>query len=371
MARKGILSDLLQDEQFLFGAGLLSAGSMGQNVGQAALPTMINAARTANLFQNQQRMNDLRETISDSDMSGFTDIEKALISADPFKSLPLLQRKKKERKIIKGADGFNYFADNMERVLPDVVKEKKQPLVKIEGDKYESQYDKDRGAADAKIIQAINEKAETAQENIGRYDLVSVLSQNVNSGAFGEQLLSLAKAGKRLGINTDWITRTDANGNIGLRDGIANAETLEVLQVQFTLDKTQKTKGAISDTEFKTFTRTSPGLSMTPEGIQMLSTVNKKLAQRDIEVAELANQWEADYGRLRNKGETQYGKLSFQQFLNKWKEDNPVVTEEFLEDMRKMSNQGSDLYEDKQVYTISGVQYRKLKDGTVIRIGAL
>ena len=75
---------------------------------------------------------------------------------------------------------------------------------------------------------------------------------------------------------------------------------------------------------------------MTPEGIQMLSTVNKSLAQRDIEVAELANQWEADYGRLKNKGETQYGKLSFQQFLSKWKEDNPVVTEEFLEDMRKM-----------------------------------
>jgi len=74
---------------------------------------------------------------------------------------------------------------------------------------------------------------------------------------------------------------------------------------------------------------------------------------------------------LRNKGDTQYGKLSFQQFLNKWKEDNPVVTEEFLEDMRKMSNEGSGLYGEKQVYTIGGVQYRKLKDGTVIRIGAL
>ena len=301
---------------------------------------------------------------------------------DPFSSvLPaatqaaqlqqLLTPEEKDRKIVKAADGYSYYVDTGERVFPNVVKAKKDPLVNIEGDKYESQYDKDRGAADAKYIQGLNEKAETAQENIGRYDLVSVLSQNVNSGAFGEQLLSLAKAGKRLGINTDWITRTDANGNIALRDGVASAETLEVLQVQFTLDKTQKTKGAISDREFQTFSQTSPGLSMTPEGIQMLSTVNKSLAQRDIEVAELANQWEADYGRLRNKGDTQYGKLSFQQFLSKWKEDNPVVTEEFLEDMRKMSNQGTGLYEEKQVYTIGGVKYRKLKDGTVIRIGAL
>lgn len=283
----------------------------------------------------------------------------------------LITPEKKERKIISAADGYQYYVDTGERVFPNVIKEKKEPLVNIEGNKYESQYDKDRGAADAKYISDLNEKASTAQENIGRYDLVSVLSQNVNSGAFGEQLLSLAKTGKRLGINTDWITRTDANGNVGLRDGIASAETLEVLQVQFTLDKTQKTKGAISDREFQTFSQTSPGLSMTPEGIQMLSTVNKSLAQRDIEVAELANQWEADYGRLRNKGDTQYGKLSFQQFLNKWKEDNPVVTKEFLEDMRKVSNEGSGLYEEKQVYTIGGVQYRKLKDGTVIRIGAL
>ena len=122
---------LLQDEEFLFGAGLLSAGSMGQNIGQAALPTLINSARTANMFQNQQRMTDLRNQISDMDMSGFSDIEKALIAADPFKSLPLLQRKKKERRIIKAADGFNYFADTGERVLPGVEKNMNLPTKEV------------------------------------------------------------------------------------------------------------------------------------------------------------------------------------------------------------------------------------------------
>jgi len=355
------LKGLLQDEEFLLGAGLLAQGSQGKSLSAALMPTLLQSAQIKKLTDSKKKD---RKIVKGADgFQYFADTGERV--------LPGVESSPKDRKIIKGADGYNYFADNMERVLPGVVKEKKTPLVNIEGDKYESKYDQERGAADAKYIQSLNEKAETAQENIGRYDLVSVLSQNVNSGAFGEQLLSLAKAGKRLGINTDWITRTDANGNIGLRDGVASAETLEVLQVQFTLDKTQKTKGAISDREFQTFSQTSPGLSMTPEGIQMLSTVNKKLAQRDIEVAELANQWEADYGRLRNKGETQYGKLSFQQFLTKWKEDNPVVTEEFLEDMRKMSNQGSGLYEEKNVYRIGGVEYRKLKDGTVIRIGAL
>ena len=357
------LKGSLQDEEFLFAAGLLQQGSQGKSLGAAAFPSLIQAGQIKKAFAPKNKE---RRIVKGND--GFQ-----YYADTGERVLPGVQKEVKptERKIIKAADGYQYYADNGERVFPGVVKEKKEPLVKIEGDKYESQYDKDRGAADAKYIGDLNEKAATAQENIGRYDLVSVLSQNVNSGAFGEQLLSLAKAGERLGINTDWITRTDANGNVGLRDGVASAETLEVLQVQFTLDKTQKTKGAISDREFQTFSQTSPGLSMTPEGIQMLSTVNKSLAQRDIEVAELANQWEADYGRLRNKGDTQYGKLSFQQFLSKWKEDNPVVTKEFLEDMRKMSNQGTGLYEEKQVYTIGGVKYRKLKDGTVIRIGAL
>ena len=78
--RRGILSDLLQDEQFLFGAGLLSAGSMGQNVGQAALPTMINAARTANLFN---------EIAKKEETSNFVkDFKSNLPSNSPLQALP-------------------------------------------------------------------------------------------------------------------------------------------------------------------------------------------------------------------------------------------------------------------------------------------
>jgi hypothetical protein len=82
-----ILKGLLQDEQFLVAAGLLSAGSQGQGIGQAAFPALLQAAQ----------------------------IQKAFAPED------------KERKIIKGADGFQYYVDTGERVFPDVVKEKKQP----------------------------------------------------------------------------------------------------------------------------------------------------------------------------------------------------------------------------------------------------
>ena len=80
-----ILKGLLQDDQFLVAAGLLSAGSQGQGIGQAAFPAMLQAAQ----------------------------IQKAFAPED------------KERKIIKGADGFQYYVDTGERVLPNVVQEKK------------------------------------------------------------------------------------------------------------------------------------------------------------------------------------------------------------------------------------------------------
>ena len=84
--KKGLLSDMLQDEQFLVAAGLLSGGSQGQSIGQAAFPAILQAAQ----------------------------IQKAFAPED------------KERKIIKGADGFQYYADDGSRVLPNVVQEKKE-----------------------------------------------------------------------------------------------------------------------------------------------------------------------------------------------------------------------------------------------------
>jgi len=199
------------------------------------------------------------------------------------------------------------------------------------------------------------------------------LSKNVNSGAYGELLLNVAKFGKRIGVNTDWITSVDENGITRLRDGVANAETMEVLQVQFALEKIQKTKGAISDKEFGKFIDTSPGLSMTPRGIEMLTIVNKALGQKDIKIAQLASEWEAANGRLNTAAETEYGKLTFNAYIAKWKEEpeNAVVSEEFLQEMEDLSREGSKDFASKRIYEVNGVKYKKLLDGTVIRMGIL
>ena len=91
------LKGLLQDEEFLLGAGLLSAGSQGQSLGQAALPQMLRAANISNAFQEKQRKTDFREAVSKMDQSGFSDIEKALIRFDPIKGYEMVSKNKRAK----------------------------------------------------------------------------------------------------------------------------------------------------------------------------------------------------------------------------------------------------------------------------------
>ena len=51
------LKGLLQDEEFLFAAGLLQQGSQGKSLGAAAFPSLIQAGKIKQAFtpKNQQR----------------------------------------------------------------------------------------------------------------------------------------------------------------------------------------------------------------------------------------------------------------------------------------------------------------------------
>jgi len=52
MAFKFDLRGLLEDENFLIGAGLLTAGAKGQSAGEAIFPTIVNAAKAKKAFEN-------------------------------------------------------------------------------------------------------------------------------------------------------------------------------------------------------------------------------------------------------------------------------------------------------------------------------
>jgi len=74
------LKGLLQDEQFLLGAGLLSAGSQGQGLGQAVFPQMLQAAKTSTIFKEAAKKEETSKFVND--------FKETLPSDSPLKALP-------------------------------------------------------------------------------------------------------------------------------------------------------------------------------------------------------------------------------------------------------------------------------------------
>lgn len=90
------LRGLLQDEQFLIGAGLLQAGSQGQNIGQAIFPTMLQAGKTQNLFASADAAQKKREAFSKLlESDHVSDIDRLYLAAG------IAPPKKKEPKSLK------------------------------------------------------------------------------------------------------------------------------------------------------------------------------------------------------------------------------------------------------------------------------
>lgn len=120
MAFKFDLRGLLEDENFLVGAGLLTAGAKGQSLAESAFPTIVNAAKTKKAFEKTAPTtksvydNVLKKNVLKSDK----DIQDNPDRYEPTKTT-------KEQRIVKGGDGFNYYVggeNDGERVLPNVEK---------------------------------------------------------------------------------------------------------------------------------------------------------------------------------------------------------------------------------------------------------
>jgi len=107
-----ILKGLLQNEEFLIGAGLLQAGSMGQNIGQSIFPALTQAGKTQTLFANAesaQKKKDAFNKLLESDQ--VSDINKLYIAAG------VTPPKKSQRRIVKDASGVSRYVDTGEKVI--------------------------------------------------------------------------------------------------------------------------------------------------------------------------------------------------------------------------------------------------------------
>jgi hypothetical protein len=249
----------------------------------------------------------------------------------------------------------------------------KKPLVKIEGDKTESSFDKGLGELDVKFVGEVRKDSKTASEQNSQLDVLKELSQELETGQFGTTLLDLAKIGQRFGFDTNWLSQYDKGE--GIDKTIANAEVLQVISSQFVLDAIGKTKGSISDKEMAFFQSIAPNLSMSPDGIKNVITITQRLNDRKIEKAELLNEWIAD-GSIPSRKKNVDGKMmTFNQMWSEYvnektdgKLNNPLFSQDEKDSMFNLSK-SANTDEGVKIRIHNGEKYYELPDGTFIYLG--
>jgi len=182
------LRGLLQDEEFLLGAGLLSAGSQGQNIGQATFPALIQAGKTASFFdtaQAKRNKNEALEKLLSSDQ--VSDIDKLYISAGvtPPKKDKISKRTISDEALkvydkLQGLTGPAF--DNAFEALPE--NEKNVYIKQIKGNE---------DILNAFLKKALTEKNNKLSMNLSNYELSGKATNNYKSV---EDLISVIKSQK-------------------------------------------------------------------------------------------------------------------------------------------------------------------------------
>ena len=182
------LRGLLQDEEFLLGAGLLSAGSQGQNIGQATFPALIQAGKTASFFdtaQAKRNKNEALEKLLSSDQ--VSDIDKLYISAGVT---PPKKDKTSKRTI---SDEALKVYDKLQGLTGPAFDNAFEALPENEKNVYIKQIKGNEDILNAFLKKALTEKNNKLSMNLSNYELSGKATNNYKSV---EDLISVIKSQK-------------------------------------------------------------------------------------------------------------------------------------------------------------------------------
>ena len=370
-----IFKGLLQDEDFLVAAGLLQQGAQGKGIGEAIFPAIAQAGQLKKVFgkTSQKTKGVLNLTTG---MQQFATESQIANSNGMLVPIPKENKESNKTKAVMNTKTGNQEFATDKMILESngiLVPVKKEPLVKIEGDKMETEFDKEIGKADAKFVTTTRKDGQEATNQNSELNILNELYAELNTGKFGTSLLELAKIGQRFGIDTNWLSGYDKGQ--GMDKTIANAEILQVLSSQFVLNAIGQTKGAISDKEMAFFQSIAPNLSMSPEGIKNLISITERMNNRKIEKSNLLEEWTAD-GTLPSRRKNVDGKMmTFNQMWNDYvngKTDgelnNPLFTKEEKDAMFNLKNT-TNLDSGVEIIEHQGKKYYVLPDGNYLLIG--
>jgi len=168
-------------------------------------------------------------------------------------------------------------------------------------------YDTEAGKSLAKAETEIRDRAIAARSTLSTLDMLQTL---VTGGALaqgpGTQTgLALRRVGAALGIQSDTLS---------------NAQLFEAITGKLALANRADMPGAMSDADRQFLVDMVPNLSNTEEGNLMLIEYQRRLARRNVEVAQLAERYKANNGgRLDSR---------FYVALQQWSDRNPLFSEQ-------------------------------------------
>ncbi len=336
-----ILKGLLENEDLLIGLGLMSEGAKGKSLGEAGMNSVLQAAKIKKAFA------------------------------------PTL---KKTKGVLNTLTGGTQFATEAEiqasngTLIPIPSKPNNTNINVDASSKKESKFNEIVGKGEGEFVNTVKDDGNKAMEQNTSLELLSEVSQEIETGAGGTTLLDIAKLGERFGIDTNWLSSYDKGE--GLKGTIANAEVLQILSSSFTLDAISKTKGSISDKEMTFFMSLAPSLSMSKEGINNVIEINTAINDRKILKAQAIEEWTSD-GTMPGSKKMVDGKMqTFNQmwsgYVNAKGKDgellNPLFSKEEKAQMFDLSKK-VDLADGARIEIKNGKKYYELPNGNWMWIG--
>jgi len=176
----------------------------------------------------------------------------------------------------------------------------------------EKAWDQETAKLFAKRYDDITSAAGNAQQMMGMYDLAEqALNSGVRTGLGADAELTLRQLGSAMGMDTD-------------PQKLAGGELIRAVQNRMALtmrspDGGMGMPGALSDRDIKFLKDSQVGIDRSPEGNRRMLEAFRAMERRKIEIAQLADQYVQQNGRL---------DAGFNQAIRQWAEANPLFTGE-------------------------------------------
>ena len=174
----------------------------------------------------------------------------------------------------------------------------------------------------------IGDNAAKAYTDLNNLDTLEFLLSEVDpntTGAFAEFNLETTKILNKLGFDAT------------INENVAQSEAIKVIGGQFVLQGLQSFVGAISDGERKFIESISPGLSLTRDGNLLLLALQKRGANRNLDIEAIRDTFYDSVGSL--SGKNKDGK-TFNQVLGDFYEENPFMDDDFRTELKEISSKG-------------------------------